>query len=117
MLPGAIVYTIAIAILSLISTDNVPKLGIDISDKLLHVIAYALLTAIWYFGLKINKINIGNLLLSASCIIYGIILEVIQGKVKTHRTADIYDVLANSIGVGLVIIVIYFWQRHQVKNT
>ena len=104
---GAISYTIALAILSLVNVDSVSKIGIDVSDKLVHVLAYALLTLIWFYALKISSIQLKLGILALSCIIYGIILEVIQGVITTHRQADFYDVVANIVGVLIVSTVLF----------
>ena len=114
---GAVGYTIALAILSLISTDDVPKISIDISDKLLHVIAYALLAAVWYIALNTKFKQINLIWLALGCIFYGIVLEAIQGELDTQRTTDFYDVLANTVGVALVVIPLFFKKKQQVKNT
>jgi VanZ family protein len=112
----AIIATIIIAILSL---GNVPKLNLgiklEISDKYLHTLAYFTLTLVWYFALqeKIKKTSFKYYVI-ISLIIYGIILEALQGGITNYRTADIYDVLANIIGIVLGSIIfkkIIKWYR------
>ena len=99
----AILVTIAIAILSLTS---VPKLNFGFnmksSDKYLHVIAYFVLSCVWYFSLqeKIKKPVFRYTLISL-IILYGIILEALQGGITSYRTADFYDVIANTTGILL----------------
>ncbi len=99
----AILVTIAIAILSLTA---VPKLNFGFnlksSDKYLHVFAYFVLSCVWYFSLqeKIKK-PIFRYTLISLIILYGIILEVLQGGITSYRTADLYDVLANTTGILL----------------
>ena len=99
----AILVTIAIAILSLTA---VPKLNFGFSlkssDKYLHVIAYFVLSCVWYFSLqeKIKK-PVFRFTLITLIILYGIILEALQGGITSYRTADFYDVIANTIGVLL----------------
>ena len=99
----AIIATIVIAILSLTA---VPKLnfGFDVksSDKYLHTLAYFVLSSVWYFALqeKIKK-PIFKFALIFSIIFYGIILEALQGGITNYRTADFYDVIANTIGILL----------------
>lgn len=99
----AILVTVAIAILSLTS---VPKLNLGFnfksSDKFLHILAYFVLSSIWYFSLKekIKKPSFKYTLI-VCMIIYGIILELLQGGMTTYRTGDFYDVIANTIGIIL----------------
>ena len=103
----AILATLLIGILSL---SAVPKLnlelGIKSGDKYLHFIAYFGLSTIWYFALR-NRVQkkVFNFFVPLGLIFYGIILELLQSGITTYRTGDIYDVLANTAGiiVGLVL--------------
>jgi hypothetical protein len=103
----AIIATIIIAILSL---GHIPKLNfglkIELSDKYLHSFAYFTLTLVWYFALreKIKKSKFKNFVI-ASLILYGVILEALQGGITNYRTADIYDILANIVGIVFAAIV------------
>ena len=104
----ALITTLAIAFLSL---SDLPKLDLGIkiksSDKYLHAIAYFFLSVVWYFALqkRIKKSRF-KLLLILILIFYGIILEGLQGGLTNYRTADLYDVLANSFGILLASLVI-----------
>ncbi len=97
----AILATLGVAILSL---GAVPKLniGLDLksSDKYLHFIAYFTLCLLWYFALK-DRLHryVFRILIPVGLILYGIILEGLQGGLTTYRTADIYDAVANTAGV------------------
>lgn len=107
----AIGYTILLTILSLISVHNIPGFGTDYDDKLYHILAYFLLTAIWYFAIggEINKKQIWQLALY--CTAFGIILEAIQGKLTVNRMGDLLDIIANIIGVVIATILIIRRQR------
>jgi len=104
----AVLATLGVAILSL---GAVPKLniGLDLksSDKYLHFIAYFSLCLLWFFALK-DRLHryIFRILIPVGLILYGIILEGMQGGLTTYRTADIYDAIANTAGVlGAMILV------------
>ena len=98
----AIGVTIGIAYLSLM---KVPKTEISFtsSDKVYHLFAYFTLTICWLFSfykkpsLKFKIITV--------CIVYGIIIEVLQHTLTAYRTGDFYDVLANTTGILLGMIV------------
>ena len=97
----AILATIIIAILSLTSVPKI-SLGLNIksSDKYLHFIAYFVLAFVWYFALKDRlKKKVFKIFVPLGLIVYGIILEGLQGGLTTYRTADIYDALANAAGI------------------
>mgnify|MGYP003631488454 CR=1 FL=1 len=115
----AITITVAIAIVSLISLKEIPTLSFKInnSDKIGHCLAYFTLTISWFFATK-NTLNTSHhkTILILLLISYGTIIEGIQGMLTTYRTADIYDILANSLGVFLgAIFFIKFNQRVNSK--
>lgn len=97
----AILATIVIAIASLTSVPKI-SLGLNIksSDKYLHFIAYFGLAFIWYFAVKDRlKKKVYKIFVPFLLILYGIILEGLQGGLTTYRTADIYDAVANAAGI------------------
>ena len=100
----AIAFTIFIGIISLVSFKGIPTISFRVSnfDKIVHFTLYFLLTISWFFATqqRIKKAKQKKLLI-VILILYGIIIEAIQGGLTTDRQADIYDVLANSIGVFL----------------
>lgn len=112
----ALFYTIALAVLSLLSSDSMPEVEVEYADKIGHAIAYALLCFIWYLALKSNKLANAILKAAAIAIIYGIILEVLQGTLTEGRTLDVYDVLANCIGVGFISAILIIRNKTHVKN-
>ena len=112
----AIVYTIVLTVLSLITVSGIPQLGTDYDDKLYHVLAYALLTYLWYRAARGVKTGNPALLVAGLCTIYGIIIEVIQGKLTTQRVSDVLDIVANCVGVLLVLIYMIYKQKGFVKK-
>lgn len=116
MLVIALLYTIVLAVFSLINTSDLPKVEISNSDKIAHAMAYGLLCLIWYFVLKLYKFSKPLLISFCSAIIYGIIIEVLQGSFTTVRTSDSYDILANCIGVVFISIIILIRNKTDVKK-
>lgn len=99
----AVAWTVLITVLSLISFERTPSfmLQLPFKDKIVHFIFYFVFVVLWCFGLhKTDKIKI---LLIA--IVYGIIIEILQYVLTENRTADFYDVLANSLGAFLAFFV------------
>ena len=82
-----------------------PKTNIKISniDKLYHSIAYFTLTISWL--LSFYKKPKKKYIIVISCIILGIIIEVLQNTITIYRTGDLLDVIANSIGVLLALLI------------
>lgn len=101
----AILCTLGIAFLSLVRIPS-DTMTISASDKLLHGLAYFFLANFWLIGLSKNfhnKTRIWGVLVG--CLIYGIIIEVLQGAITTYRTASYLDIVANSVGIAIAFVV------------
>ena len=99
----------ALTIVCLIDLNGVIEVKISFGDKIFHSLAYVVLTALWYYTFYYNlKFNKGKALINAVVIsiIFGIVIEVLQGTVTTYRSSDIIDVFANSFGAILAAVVI-----------
>jgi len=98
----AIIVTLSILYLSLVKTPSY-HVGIAHLDKLQHFFAYFILTSSWLLVFyKKNK----NQLIVGCCILFGIIIEVLQNKLTDYRTGDYLDVIANSTGVFLGLLIL-----------
>ena len=108
----AFTWTVFITVASLVSFNSVPKVKVIGSDKVVHFLFYLVFVVLWSLALKRYFLKIKyDLLIVAFAIIFGIIIEVLQGVFTKSREADFYDVVANSLGaiVGFVIL-------HAFKN-
>ena len=99
----AVLYLIVITILSFISLESTPNLGIDFADKLVHFAIYFLFALLWfnYFNAKRILKPIAKSILFA--VVYGIIIEVLQESLTDSRQFDYYDIVANVLGALLII--------------
>ncbi|MDO9275267.1 MAG: VanZ family protein [Lutibacter sp.] len=101
----AVFLTIAIAVGSLISLNNGLGIGVQVSDKILHAFGYCLLTTSWLLSHRIKTIQRKPIILIASSVfIYGIIIEILQGILTHNRQADLYDVIANMVGISVATV-------------
>lgn len=105
----AIVYSCVITVLFFIPGSDLPEVSFSAADKLMHTAIYVLLIGIWqlYFFVRNGyrfKLRWAIVILLA-CLFYGIIIEILQGSFTVSRSADIYDVLANLIGLILGIFI------------
>ena len=101
-------YAIALSITALViflSLVSLPSFGKSIiqvknSDKFGHIIAYFGLSISWLFATR-KRYTLGKhkILLACALIGFGIILEGLQEVLTSKRTADIYDMAANTLGV------------------
>ena len=103
----AICITASIAYLSLM---KMPKIDIGVSniDKMYHLIAYFTLSMCWLLAFY-KKPSLKYIIISI-CIVFGIIIEVLQQKLTLYRTGDYKDAIANTIGIllGLLIFNLFF---------
>ncbi len=101
-----------ITLLSLFSLSELPKVEVQLSfgDKIVHAVFYAFLTIFCYLFMLVEwqKYKKRRTLLVSSVLsfIYGMIIEGLQYVLPYKRSADWFDVLANSLGVFLAILVI-----------
>ena len=105
----AVAWTVLITVLSLISFERTPSfmLQLPFKDKLVHFIFYFVFVVLWCFGLhKTDKIKI---LLIA--VVYGIIIEILQDTITVSRTADFFDVIANSLGALIAFFMLPYFVR------
>lgn len=82
-----------------------PKNGPSISgiDKWGHGFAYFTLTISWLF--TFYKKPRKKYYVIIACIIYGIIIEILQSKLTSYRTGDYLDILANTTGVLMALLI------------
>ena len=111
----AILYSCLISVLFFIPSPDLPKVQISALDKIAHVLIYFILINLWMLYLNIkNDFQFNDkwiLILLLSVLLYGIIIEILQGLLTISRSADILDVAANLIGS---LIGIYFFKN--IKN-
>ena len=106
----AVVFTLLLTIASFVKFNNIPKIGLSIEDKLFHFAAYAVLTFVWYNVLiksvykEFQNKSIVTAFLFA--IIYGIIIEVLQGQLTMSRVTEFNDAVANSLGAIFMALLI-----------
>ena len=112
----ALVYTGIILYLSLINLADTPVSSLGMSDKLMHSGAYFGLGLLWMlFG--IFSFPEKNLLrrvvfISVAAVAFGIFIEVLQDKLTTYRQLDLYDVLANTIGVLAAAVLMWMFKNY-----
>jgi VanZ family protein len=104
----AILWTIGVTVLSLASLGSIGStIKVPYKDKLVHFTFYLMFVLLWSLFFRQSKYNYKILFAAIS---YGIVMELCQHLFTTKRTADVLDVLANTTGavVGLLIITTIF---------
>ncbi len=108
----AIFFTISITIGSLVKSDFIVVKSISVSDKTYHLIAYFLLMLSWlnvFCKKETFQKNVKYVILG--CIIFGIIIEILQGIITSYRTASYLDIVANTIGVLLAVVIFHVFEK------
>ena len=92
-----------VAALSLIPQEELPPTGL--SDRWHHLLAYGGLTLIgvWTYGASTR--------LAIVLVLYGAVIEVLQGAMGIGRHADVIDGLMNTLGVVLGLALALIWTR------
>ena len=108
----AIFFTISITIGSLVKSDVIAIEIVSISDKTIHFIAYFLLMLSWlYVFFKKKSFSKNVKFIFIGCIVFGIIIEILQGVTTTYRTLSFLDVAANTLGVLFASTVFHFFEK------
>lgn len=107
---GALLFTVIATTAFLIPSSRIPSIRVKSPieiDKLIHMGVHFILVLSWliyYARHRVNVKNISIFYIALSCVVYGIIIEVLQGMTKT-RGSEIADVIANMMGTGLGVLV------------
>ncbi len=101
LLVASIIYTLTLLTVCLINLNNAPKIEISHGDKIFHFLTYCVLTVLWVYTFVLNfnwpkKKSI--LVAGIGAVLFGMLIEVLQGSLTSTRTFDYYDALANSLG-------------------
>ncbi len=112
----AVFYTCAITLLFFIPGSDLPNINFSAADKIVHCLLYFILINLWliYFYTKMDfQLDAKWIqVLLLTILLYGIIIEILQGQFTASRSADIFDVCANLIGS---LLGIFFFKR--IKNS
>ena len=108
---GFVSWMVGITVLSLVSFEDETSLDIEIPyfDKFVHFTFYfvaGILGILFGRTLRSGLLKNSGLLLKflLGLMAYGIIIEVLQGSLTTYRSAELTDILANSTGAFLGIL-------------
>ena len=114
-----ILYSIGIALVSLIRIGDVPDYVPSFTDKVFHFLVYAVLTLFWYltFIFKFKRKKSGSIIYAALIsIVFGTIIEVLQSILTETRITDMNDLFANVSGVILTVGILILKNNLEVKK-
>jgi VanZ family protein len=115
----SLILSLVILYLSLKNANDLKKvmfLNIPYFDKIAHVCMYfSLMSVIILESGKIARRNRSLLKLAFFPFFYGILMEFLQGTITTTRSASPYDVVFNTLGI-IVSILIWLFIRSAYKE-
>jgi len=112
----ALLYSVTISVLFFMPTSELPKVRVSGFDKIAHVVIHFILITLWLFyfyvknGFKLKERSI--LILFLTLLLFGIIVEILQGQLTTSRGADVFDITANLTGSLLGILFYKSIKKH-----
>lgn len=110
----SVTVALVIMYLSLSNANTFDKVSIfnfPFMDKIVHFGMYfALMSSIIFENRKSFK-NLRGLLLAAPIpLLYGILMEILQSTITVNRSGSVFDVLANSVGI-IVSVLVWLWVK------
>jgi len=99
-------YMTIITIISLSNLDNAPKFQFVHVDKLIHCLIYFIFYLLVFNTTKIYKLKNSLTISITFSVGFGILIEVCQPIFTLNRQFEILDILANTVGVFLMVTLI-----------
>jgi VanZ family protein len=98
-----------VSILCLASFNNLPSVRVQHFDKIVHAAFHFGITALWFLYWKSKKNEqLRKSLLRAFLfsLIYGSLIEIMQGVFTATRSGDVLDLLGNITGALIAVLLI-----------
>ena len=87
-----------------IDLEATPKLLFKHADKVMHLTAYFVLTTSWLFAFM-HLMNLRTKVIICSLVLlYGVLMELLQGYLTTYRQPEFLDFVANTVGVLIAFL-------------
>src|SRR5699024_3761433 len=118
LLVVALVCTIIATFAFLAPSSTIPKVRIEMPiaiDKIVHFTTHLVLVlcCLLFYKAKVIYVKVSRLvLIVAFCVLYSIIIELLQG-VSTTRSSELADVYANILGTALGTLVFLLVKREK----
>lgn len=107
----AIGWTLLLLIGASIPGSTLDGLEILTFDKVIHTVGFAVFAILW---LRVFPDAIMKLLVSG--VLYGLFIEVYQHIVPINRTFDVYDAIADCMGLGIGIGLFFLWSSRSPEK-
>lgn len=109
-----LLWAIIIGVLSLMPADRLPDMQLNLlaTDKLAHMGVYFILNALWIWGCaKQGWLNTKTIFWGViGSVAWGIVMEWAQYAFFSSRHFEVYDIIANIIGVLISLLVLFIFK-------
>ena len=97
----SIIYTLGITVLMVIPVPEQQQIDVPNLDKWVHTLVYVLFSSLWLWAYQaqIQKKSVLFWIITTSVLVYGIVIEIVQGNFIPSRSFDLLDIAANSLGI------------------
>lgn len=116
----AVFLNVAVTVISLRESGELPQLTIPYLDKIFHFVAYFMLSILWcsYIFLLKSSYKIHKILTLVIIFLtaYGIIIEVLQAEFTTTRYFEFSDIIANLLGVFVGLTIFNGYIKFKLNN-
>lgn len=89
-----------------------PEVPGEPNDKIQHIIAFATLAALGSFAYPRTAL----LKLFASLSLFGAVIEVVQAIPALHRDSDVWDWVADTVAVAVVLTIVWLLRRRSTSS-
>jgi VanZ family protein len=116
----AVLWTINVTLLCLVSMKKLPSFGVSGLDKYVHFTFHFIFVILWLFyaNAKQRIENKTALKVVLCSLFFGITIEILQELLTATRKADIHDVFANTLGaITAAIVFVFFHKLTKKRNT
>ena len=110
-----IFFTLLVIIISLIPLPELSLKNFNLNDKLMHLLTYFLLCALW-IRLGYIESKVLNLKYIYFIIIIAVFSEILQGTLPINRHFEILDIFANLSGISMSLLLSYVFVFKNKKN-
>ncbi|MDC8005802.1 VanZ family protein [Aureisphaera galaxeae] len=110
---SGLLYTLILTVLFMVPAPDIPDMGIEFGDKWAHILVFFILTFLWLLitwknhWLRKNRV----FWVSFWALLYGIIIEALQGGFFESRSADVWDTIADAVGILLACLVFVMMKK------
>ncbi|WP_164905447.1 VanZ family protein [Flavobacterium sufflavum] len=119
-LGAALSWTGIILYLCLIKASNLPSVDIVYLDKFVHAFFHFVFSLLWFLVLRFYYKNQSSTKLLGIVFFislsFGITIELFQAFFTVSRNGDVIDVLSNTTGALLAILVLTFLNKNNFLN-